>query len=567
MRRSTTLRWTRALCCAALVGFVVLPQAALAQFGSVYPSVRIQASQEINAFVSWEGVWALEGVSVDLPRGWGLEAVSAVRRGSNARVAFGVRESSRVPNRHLAYAPQTIRGPHQLILEFSVGSGIGPTSIEIMPMRRREDGRLMITTSRKVTWSALVAEAPLYRGGKAFHRGSVNEMYVLNRRSLPNLDARSSYAVEAWVKTTGLEEVALSTWNGRDGQVYPFELLLDANGRLLVYRGEPGEHVGMRTSDPIADGRWHHVAVSHDPAIGRVRLFVDGYVVDSLRTSSSGAANNELPLTIGGRQTATGGSRSREFSGYIDELRFWNRARTRDEILYTMRQQISDPLEGLVRLGFDSVPSPSLLREVPRGDLLARSDLSFSYPVEALGAEIDGATIRVSWETKDRQNNEFSVERSDDGRSYSRIGVVRLQDRIAEAADGTMRFSYTDVPPENPLHYYRIRQHFADSPERVSAALKLGLGDNGAPLAVIEGNSPNPFSGFTTITFALQEASVVRLSVWDVSGGRVALLVDNQLRAGRHNIRFDAGDLPSGIYFVQLQTPDARLTHKLTLAR
>jgi len=86
-------------------------------------------------------------------------------------------------------------------------------------------------------------------------------------------------------------------------------------------------------------------------------------------------------------------------------------------------------------------------------------------------------------------------------------------------------------------------------------------------LAFIEGNSPNPFSGITTINFVLQQASAVRLSVWDVSGGRVAVLVDNPLRAGRHSIRFDADDLPSGIYFVQLQTPETRLTHKLMLTR
>lgn len=567
LRRSTTLRLTRALLYAALFGIAVLPVSVYAQFGAVYPSERIQAGQRINAFVSWEGVWALEGLSMDLPAGWRLVEASAVRRGSNTRVPLRLRESSMVAGRHLAYAMQTIRGPHLLILEVEVGPAVGSASIDIMPMRRRADGRLMLTNSRKATWAVVVAEAATSRGGKAFRRGNVDELYVLDRRALPGLDAQSAYTMEAWIKTTGLEEVVLSTWNGRDEQVYPLEWLVDARGRLVVYRGEPGEHVGMRTSNPVADGRWHHVAVSQNPSNGRVRLFVDGNVVDSLRTSSSGAANNTLSLTVGGRRAASGGSRVKEFSGYIDELRFWGRARSRDEIRFTMRQQITNPVEGLLRLGFDTEPSPSILRELPRGDLLARSDLSFSYPVEALSAEVDGAIVHLMWETKDRQNNRFSVERSSDGRSYHSIGSVLLRDRIAEAANGTMRFSFTDVPPEGPLHYYRIRQHFPDAPERVSAALKLGLGDDGAQLAVIEGNSPNPFSGITTINFTLQQTSTVRLSVWDVSGGRVAVLVDNPLRAGRHSVRFDAGDLPSGIYFVQLQTPEMRLTHKLTLTR
>jgi hypothetical protein len=45
------------------------------------------------------------------------------------------------------------------------------------------------------------------------------------------------------------------------------------------------------------------------------------------------------------------------------------------------------------------------------------------------------------------------------------------------------------------------------------------------------------------------------------------VLVDQPLGAGRHDVRFDAGTLPSGVYFVQLQTPETRLTHKVTLAR
>ena len=142
-----------------------------------------------------------------------------------------------------------------------------------------------------------------------------------------------------------------------------------------------------------------------------------------------------------------------------------------------------------------------------------------------------------------------------------------MQDRIAEAADGSMRFSFTDVPPDTPLLYYRIRQHFAETSDRLSAALKIGLGADGAPVAVIRGNSPNPFSGVTMVSFELQQASPVRVSVWDVSGSRVAVLVDGAMGSGRHEVRFDATNLPSGIYFVQLQTDRTRMTHKMTLAR
>ena len=55
--------------------------------------------------------------------------------------------------------------------------------------------------------------------------------------------------------------------------------------------------------------------------------------------------------------------------------------------------------------------------------------------------------------------------------------------------------------------------------------------------------------------------------VYDATGRLVRRLVDDVQEGGAHEVRFDAGDLPSGVYFVQLQTPDTRLTHKVTLAR
>jgi hypothetical protein len=175
--------------------------------------------------------------------------------------------------------------------------------------------------------------------------------------------------------------------------------------------------------------------------------------------------------------------------------------------------------------------------------------------------------VRLTWETKDRESERFTVERSRDGRSYAAVGEVARGDRIAEAADGTMRFAYADRPPEGPVLYYRVRQRRGDGPERVSGALKLGLGADGLPLAALLGNSPNPFTAATTVLFELGQDAPVRLSVWDVSGSRVAVLLDGPAAAGRHEVRWDAGSLPSGVYFVQLQTPDARLTHKVTLAR
>jgi hypothetical protein len=468
-------------------------------------------------------------------------------------------------NRVLALAPAALRGPHHIVLGVTVGPPTPFAEVTLTPLRR-SGPRLVLLNSHQTAWGTVVAE-PVPARGRAFSRGSDGAPLVLDRRSLPGLNGDDAYTHEAWVRTTGLGEVVLSTWDGVRDQTYPAEWIIDARGRLVVYRGEPGRHLGMRTRTPVADGRWHHVAVTQDPARGWARLYLDGDVADSLRITASGLSNNALPFVVGGRRTRDESARrGRPFTGRLDELRFWSTARSPSELRYAMRLPLDARVTGLVRLGFDT-PVPGSLLVEPAGRVYVPSDLSFWFPIEALTAEVGGGVVRIEWETRDRESERYIVERSSDGRTYQVVGDVRPADRVAEAADGTMRFAYTDPLPEGPLSWYRIRQRTAGLPDRLSGSLKLGRGAEGGLLARVVGNAPNPFREETIVTFETREAGEVRLTVWDVSGARIETLVDGPLPAGMHEVTFHAGELPAGVYFVQLQTADVRLTHKLTLSR
>ena len=79
--------------------------------------------------------------------------------------------------------------------------------------------------------------------------------------------------------------------------------------------------------------------------------------------------------------------------------------------------------------------------------------------------------------------------------------------------------------------------------------------------------SPNPFNSATTIRFDLPRAGEVRLEVFDVTGRRVRTLQEGMVKAGRHSVRLEAGDLPSGIYFARLQAGGQIRTQKLMLLK
>ena len=83
----------------------------------------------------------------------------------------------------------------------------------------------------------------------------------------------------------------------------------------------------------------------------------------------------------------------------------------------------------------------------------------------------------------------------------------------------------------------------------------------------LQQNYPNPFNPSTIIKYELPKSSGVRLSVLDMLGREVRVLVDERVEAGYHEVRFDASNLASGVYLYRLQAGDFVQTRKLLLLR
>jgi len=79
---------------------------------------------------------------------------------------------------------------------------------------------------------------------------------------------------------------------------------------------------------------------------------------------------------------------------------------------------------------------------------------------------------------------------------------------------------------------------------------------------------PNPTSGRATVAFSIEDATDVRLSVYDALGREVAVLMEGTAPSGRHELAFDGAELVAGTYLVRLTTADGRVaSHRLTLLR
>ena len=83
----------------------------------------------------------------------------------------------------------------------------------------------------------------------------------------------------------------------------------------------------------------------------------------------------------------------------------------------------------------------------------------------------------------------------------------------------------------------------------------------------ISQNYPNPFNPTTRIKFALPTTALTKIIVYDILGRGIRTLINEVLKSGYYEINFDAGDLPSGVYFYRIQAGSFITTKKLLLLK
>jgi len=84
---------------------------------------------------------------------------------------------------------------------------------------------------------------------------------------------------------------------------------------------------------------------------------------------------------------------------------------------------------------------------------------------------------------------------------------------------------------------------------------------------VLEQNYPNPFNPSTTIRFAIPEAGRYTIKVYNILGQEVVTLLNEELNAGVHNVKFNASNIASGMYIYKLSGEKVNISKKMILMK
>lgn len=80
-------------------------------------------------------------------------------------------------------------------------------------------------------------------------------------------------------------------------------------------------------------------------------------------------------------------------------------------------------------------------------------------------------------------------------------------------------------------------------------------------------NYPNPFNPSTKINFTIEKEEHVSLKIYDILGREITTLVKGKLHPGKHEVVWNASNLPSGVYIYRLQAEGKNLSRKMILLK
>jgi subtilisin family serine protease len=136
---------------------------------------------------------------------------------------------------------------------------------------------------------------------------------------------------------------------------------------------------------------------------------------------------------------------------------------------------------------------------------------------------------------------------------------LRRDDIVEILSKTTIRDDFTGDVPNNSWGYGKL-----DALEAVRMAREfIYIPDQ----VRLNQNYPNPFNAMTRISFMLTEFAHTTLSIYDVLGRKVTMLIDEPLEPRIYNLRFTPEGLSTGVYFYRLQTGSTSITKKMILVR
>jgi M6 family metalloprotease-like protein len=200
-----------------------------------------------------------------------------------------------------------------------------------------------------------------------------------------------------------------------------------------------------------------------------------------------------------------------------------------------------------------------------------------ALPIEL--ASFTAATLNsrmiLTWRTASEVNNYgFEVQKDTARDQHTFVTIPGSFIRGHGTSLEPRTYSFVDSAAMPGAWVYRLKQFDLDGTEHVSDPVQTTVTTTGVAedqdrpgTFVLLQNYPNPFNPMTVVSCQSPVAGHLKMTVYDILGREVAVLMDEWKEPGKYRVRWDASHCASGIYYCRLEAGDVLEMKKMILLR
>ncbi len=348
--------------------------------------------------------------------------------------------------------------------------------------------------------------------------------------------AKNGFILSFWIKTTAIKS-RIMNFSSADGN--PLSVGISSGNLFLLISNSIGKYE-IKIPSFISDGKWHNVIICAGQNDNTLRFYIDGEKVEEIYIYNLNFFEMNSPTV-------------RIEQGLIDEVVLFKTYKPNlVDRLYRYFVKFDSDVVFLLKFENETVDISGNVSKLEfKGVNFVPSSAPLCSPDVRVSAEMKENTININWEVDDPTFvDEFVVEK--------KVGDGVYQPIYRTSSFGRKQYSFLDVLSQSGVvYYYRVKRINKDESYEFSDEVKIGIGLE-KDFEII-GNFPNPFNSETKIIYNLFSDACVKLTVYDIVGREIAVLVDGFQTAGRHEVTFNLNsvqkhEMTSGIYFYKLQT-------------
>ncbi|MBK7253501.1 MAG: CHRD domain-containing protein [Ignavibacteria bacterium] len=186
-------------------------------------------------------------------------------------------------------------------------------------------------------------------------------------------------------------------------------------------------------------------------------------------------------------------------------------------------------------------------------------------PVELASfvSAVNGNEVTLNWTTlKEINNTGFDIERKLSVTSdWTKAGFVEGHGTIT----GSNEYSFTETVSSGKYNY-RLKQIDVNGNFEyfnLSNEVVVGIPESYS----LSQNYPNPFNPSTKINYSIKEEGNVNITLYNIYGKEVAVILNENRTAGFYNLQFNSSGLSSGVYFYKIISGNFTDTKRMTLVK